>query len=110
VSTTGTVLSTYGTAAAGSGPGQLNWPKGLTIDRNGYIAVADYYNNRILVFNQTLSEARNFSLPINTGVINHPISLWLDESRGRLYVAELGGQMRLLVFENVYNLNHTSTL
>jgi hypothetical protein len=55
--------------------------------------------------NPTLSEARNFSLPINTGVITQPNGLWLFESRGRLYV----GQMRVLVFDNVFNLNEAST-
>jgi DNA-binding beta-propeller fold protein YncE len=109
MSITGTVLKCFGTGASGSGPGQLNYPLSLAADRNGNIAVADYYNNRILVLNATLSEARNFSLPINTGVINNPRGLWLDESRGRLYVAEEGGQKRVLVFDNVYNLNEAST-
>jgi hypothetical protein len=35
--------------------------------------------------------------------------MWLDESRGRLYVAEEDGQMRVLVFNNMYNLNEPST-
>jgi hypothetical protein len=109
MSINGTVLNCFGTGAAGSGPRQLNGPQSLAEDRNGNIAVADFSNYRILVLNPTLSEARNFSLPINTGVINGPISMWLDESRGRLYVAELGGQIRVLVFDNVYNLNEAST-
>jgi DNA-binding beta-propeller fold protein YncE len=109
MSINGAVLKCFGTVASGSGPGQLNQPHGLALDRNGSIAVADMNNNRILVLNSTLSEARNFSLPINTGVIYNPSGLWLDESRGRLYVAEYSGQKRVLVFDNVYNLNEAST-
>jgi DNA-binding beta-propeller fold protein YncE len=108
-SISGTVLNCFGTVAPGSGPGQLNYPLSLAVDRNGNIAVADYNNNRIIVLNPTLSEARTFSLPINTGVIYGPRGLWLDESRGRLYVAESSGQKRVLVFDNVYNLNEAST-
>jgi DNA-binding beta-propeller fold protein YncE len=109
MSINGTILKCFGTVASGSGPGQLNWPQGLAVDRNGNIAVADKNNNRILVLNPTLSEARNFSLSINTGVITNPRGLWLDESRGRLYVTEQNGQKRVLVFDNVYNLNEAST-
>jgi sugar lactone lactonase YvrE len=110
MSTGGTILSTYGTAAAGSGPGQLNQPQSLVADRNGYIAVADRINNRILVLNPTLSQARKFWLPLqNTGVIKQPRDLCFDESRGRLYVTEVDGQKRVLVFDNVFNLNEAST-
>jgi DNA-binding beta-propeller fold protein YncE len=109
MSINGTVLKCFGTVAGGSGPRQLNGPQSLAVDRNGNIAIADNLNNRILVLNPTLSEARNFSLPINTGVINCPRGLWLDESRGRLYVTEWSGQQRVLVFDNVYNLNEAST-
>jgi sugar lactone lactonase YvrE len=110
MSINGTVLKCFGTGASGSGPVQLYSPLGLAADRNGNIAVADSGNKRILVLNPTLSEARIFSLPINdTGVINNPGGLWLDESRGRLYVAEFGGLQRVLVFDNVYNLNEAST-
>jgi DNA-binding beta-propeller fold protein YncE len=110
MSITGTILNCFGTEAAGSGPGQLNQPQSIAEDRNGYIAVADYNNNRILVLNPTLFEARKFSLPFNyTGVINKPKGLWLDESRGRLYVAEYDGKKRVLVIDNVFNLNEAST-
>jgi DNA-binding beta-propeller fold protein YncE len=109
MSINGSVQKCFGTVAEGSGPEQLNWPYGLAVDRNGNIAVADGRNNRIRVLNPTLSEARNFSVPINAAVIYGPRGLWLDESRGRLYVSEDGGQGRLLVFDNVYNLNESST-
>jgi hypothetical protein len=74
------------------------------------IAVADEYNNRIVVLNPTLSEARSFSVPFNdTGEIKQSLSLRFDESRSRLYVCEFDGQKRVLVFDNVFNLIDAST-
>jgi len=35
------------------------------------------------------------------GGIQRPFGLCLDESRGRLYVGEVGGQHRVLVFDSV---------
>jgi DNA-binding beta-propeller fold protein YncE len=106
----GTVLSTYGTVEAGSKPGQMNRPQSLVTDKFGYIAVADENNNKIIVLNPTFSEVRDFSLPLNdTGEINNPRGLWLDESQCRLYVGEWGGQKRVLVFDNVCNLYDSSS-
>ncbi len=84
----------------------MNIPIGLAVDSQGFILVADSSNNRILVLNPTLTEARPLPLPLNeTGVIQWPRGLWLDESRGRLYVGETDGQYRVLVFDNVYNIS-----
>lgn len=80
-------------------------PGGLTMNSQGYMLVADFNNNRILALNPTLSEARILPLPYNeTGTISKPWSLWLDESRGRLYVTENAGQNRVLVYDGVFNL------
>ena len=46
--TEGHFLTLFGTQ--GNGPGQFNYPTGLTISRNGVIYVSDYYNGRIQVF------------------------------------------------------------
>ena len=84
----------------------MNDPRGLAVDSEGYIFVADRDNDRILVLNSTLSDVRTLSL---SEQINGPWGLWLDESRGRLYVGEFFGQKRLLVFDNVFNLSAAFT-
>jgi hypothetical protein len=63
------------------------------------VLVADEHNDRILVLNPTLSEARPLPLPTGAGgqPLNNPFGLWLDESRGRLYVGEYGTPYRVLV-------------
>ncbi len=88
----------------------MSFPYRLAVDSQGFILVADMWNNRILVLNPTLSEARPLPLPLNeTGVIKRPRGLWLDESRGRLYVGEDGGNYRVLVYDNVVNLSSAFT-
>jgi len=88
---------------AGSRAGQMDTPRGLSMAKNGYVIVADYVNNRIIILNPSLTDARQLPLPFETE-LNTPYSIVMDESRGRLYVGEWGGQKRLLVFENVTNV------
>ena len=45
---TGTLLHSFGTK--GELPGQLNSPRGLTVDNNGLIYVSDYNNGRVQIF------------------------------------------------------------
>ncbi len=108
LSISNTILSCYGTT--GSGYDKLNYPTGLAVDKQGYIVVADQLNHRLVVLNRTLSEARNLTLPLNgTMSLKRPSALWLDQSRGRLYVGEGGGSPRVLVFDNVFSLYDVST-
>jgi len=76
--------------------------------RRGTLLVADQCNNRILLVNQSLTQA--LQLPIDAGEVTGsatgsgrlqlPGGLCLDESRGRLYVGEwIGG--RVLVYDGV---------
>jgi len=100
----GRVIRSYGNTA-GSQPGQLNEPRGMTLyGKQGGVLVADCGNNRIMALNSSLSDARQLPLSVDGGV-QGPISLCLDEARGRLFVGELGGQQRVLVFDNVVNID-----
>jgi len=72
----------------------------LAVTKNNVILIAD--SHRILSTNHLLSSTciQEVHLPVSSG-ITHPIVLYLDESKDRLYVGDTGGKCRLLVFENV---------
>jgi len=74
----------------------------LAVTKNDVILIVDSRNNRILSTNHLLSSTciQEVHLPVSSG-ITHPIVLYLDESKDRLYVGDTGGKCRLLVFENV---------
>jgi len=94
ITTNGTVLRSFG-SAAGSEFTQMDDPRGLAVDTNGNILVADRVNNRILVVNPSLTVARLLQVPDVSKPLRTPISLSLE--RGRLYVAEDYGLHRVLV-------------
>jgi DNA-binding beta-propeller fold protein YncE len=79
----------------------MNGTRSLVVNKDGFVLVADRYNNRILVLNPTLTEARPLSINIT---INGPQGLSLDESVGRLYVGEWDSPYRVLVIDNVFDL------
>jgi DNA-binding beta-propeller fold protein YncE len=98
LSVDGQVLGSYGTTTK-------DVPTTIAVDKDGFILAADFYKQRILVINPTLSEAR--PLPLHdphTGRLNWPYGLWLDEPRGRLYVGEIRELVRVLVYDNVFNV------
>jgi len=96
ISTNGTVIKSFG-STAGSGLSQINYPGGIAIDVNGYIIVADLHNNRVLVVDPTLTRGRQLIVP-GTAQPSLPPAVALDQSRGRMYVGENGGQCRVLAF------------
>jgi DNA-binding beta-propeller fold protein YncE len=101
MSVDGQILGSYGNSTMGAGPGQMNTPSSLAVNKDGFVIVADSANNRILVLDPTLTEAR--PLLINITIFT-PVGLSLDESVGRLYVGELYGSFRVLVIDNVFDL------
>jgi len=95
----GRVVHSYGQSQT-SDVGQMNRPTSLAVTKNDNILVADQNNNRILSINRSTGCVQELTLSVGGG-IQRPYSLYLDESRGRLYVGEWGGERRLLVFDNV---------
>jgi len=78
----------------------MKYPVGLAVYKNGDILVADRSNDRILVMNSALTRVQEF--PISPEVdLTRPYALWLDKTNARLYVGEMRGCHRLLVFSNV---------
>ena len=80
--------------------GQMKYPTSLAVTKNDDILVADMWNNRILFINSSLGSIQELALSVD-GEIQQSQSLYLDESRGRLYVGEYNGDHRVLVFDGV---------
>jgi len=95
----GAVVRSYG-GRRGSQLTQLNCPAGLAVDREGRVLVADHYNNRLLVIDQSLSSAHEMSVCVDGG-LERPSSLWYDQSRRRLCIGELNG--RVIAIDNSNN-------
>ena len=75
---------------AGSEPGQLSEPRGLTLDSEGDIWVADTGNDRIEEFDAEGEFVQEFgSLGAGDGQLDHPSALALD-SEGDIWVADTG--------------------
>jgi len=94
----GAVVRSYG-GQQGSQLTQMNYPRGLSVDREGRVLVADEYNNRLLVIGQSQSGAHEMSVCVDRGLIR-PFSLWYDQSRRRLYIGERDGG-RVIVIDNL---------
>ena len=71
----------------------------LSIDSNDNILMCEWQNNRVMVFNKTLTASRDLALPTATP-LDQPFSLCFDESLGRLYVGEWRGE-RVFVYDDV---------
>ena len=100
VGVNGQVVRSYGQSQT-SDVGQMLGPASLAVTKNDDILVADTGNNRILSINSSLGSIQELALSVDGG-IHEPRSLCLDESRGRLYIGEWGGECRVLVFDGVY--------
>jgi hypothetical protein len=53
---------------------------------------------------------REFNVTSVDGGLQKPSCLHFNESQGRLFVGERGGQRRVLVFDNVINIKLSNTL
>jgi len=95
----GQVIHSYGQSQT-SDVGQMKNPLSLALTKNDDILVADQSNNRILSINRSTGCVQELALSVDGG-IQRPRGLCLDESRGRLYVGECGGQYRVLVYGGV---------
>ena len=69
--------------SSGSSPGQFNQPKGLTVDQNNNVYVADEFNNRIQKFDSN----GNFKAEFGQDGLNHPIDVAVD-SQGHVYASD----------------------
>jgi len=72
----------------GSSVGKMNAPRGIAVDKHNNVLLADMNNNRLLVFNQSLTRAQVMPVRVNGG-FKHPRSLWYDQLQRRLYIGQL---------------------
>ena len=56
--------------------GELNFPSGITVDTNGEVLVADYYNNRIAIFNSELKLVRE----IGKDKLKYPLDVKINKN------------------------------
>jgi len=87
----GAVVRSYG-GQEGSQVTPMNYPAGLAVDREGRVLVADSYNDRLLVIDQSLSSAHEMSVCLDGG-LKGPYRLWYDQSRRLLYIGECSGRV-----------------
>ena len=95
----GQVVHSYGQSQT-SDVGPMQSPSSLAVTKNDNILVADDGNNRILSINRSADCVQELALSVDGGM-QEPHGLCLDESLGRLYVGEDGGQHRVLVFDGI---------
>ena len=78
----GQFITSWG--SLGSDPGQLNQPKGLTIDEDNNVYVADEFNNRIQKFDSN----GNFITEFGQDRLRSSNNVAVD-SQGRVYASDL---------------------
>jgi len=84
IDSNGHVVKSYG-GPKGSGTQQMNVPIHLTVDRNGFIFVADLNNHRVLLLSPALTFVRE--VLSREQLKWKPLRMWLDSDIRRLYVA-----------------------
>lgn len=97
----------------------MSEPRGLVVlTRSRCLLVADKCNHRIVVVDATLRRARVLPLQVEgddaeqgnagedggAGGLVEPQSICLDEARNRLYVGEFDGKSRIVVVDNVNDI------
>ena len=83
-------------------------PRGLAfVARSRCLLVADKLNHRLVVIDPTMNRARVLPLKLNDengGEIVEPQALCLDSSGSKLYIGEFEGKSRLIVVDNISNV------
>jgi DNA-binding beta-propeller fold protein YncE len=85
----------HGWGGVGTGPGQVNSPLGVAIDRQGHVLVADCGNNRIQVFDDAGRFVAEWGMPAaRPAEMGWPLGVAVDAA-GHVYVAT---PVRIVVF------------
>lgn len=86
----------------------LKQPRALAIvARSRCVLVADKGNNRVVVIDEKMKRARVLPLQLvddEHGGLLEPQSLCIDPDRNRLYIGEFQGSSRLVIIDNINNV------
>jgi DNA-binding beta-propeller fold protein YncE len=94
----GQSLGSFG--EAGSGPGQLNLPWNITVDKDGVVYVADWRNDRIQKFGADGSYLGSIGTSgSGEGQLSRPADVAVDDD-GNVYVADWGNN-RVSIFSSL---------
>ena len=85
VGSDGQVVKSYG-GQWGPGSGELDFPRHMAVDKDGFVFVADSGNQRVLLLSPLLTYVRE--IVSREQLKWEPVRLFLDCDRRRLYVAE----------------------
>lgn len=80
----------------GSNTGELKEPRHLAVDDDGFVLVADSWNDRIAVFDPSL----NYVCDVMGHMPSRPERLCFDEVTRRLYVGQSGGVIIVVQLDN----------
>jgi len=79
--------------------GAMKYPRSLAATAHGDVLVADAGNHRILAINFSIARAQVFPVTVDVD-LRAPCALYLDDTRDRLYIGEMGGTHRVIVLNN----------
>ena len=96
VAVDGRLLCSYQPSRS-SDVGPMKYARRLAVTKHDDVLFADEHNNRILAINFFISGAKVFPVPDD---LRLPCAMYLDDTRDRLYLGEMGGKNRLLVLNN----------
>ena len=87
----GSFITSWG--SLGTADGQFNQPKGLHVDTENNVFVADQFNNRV----QKFDKDGNFITKFDGSMLGHPIDVAVD-SMGKVYVSDENND-QILIYE-----------
>jgi DNA-binding beta-propeller fold protein YncE len=100
VDVNGRVLVSYTNRLQSTAGHSFSCPRHLVVDKdNKRILVTDVNSNTIVMLNRRRNS--EFNVMLVDGELQQPSCLHFNEAQGRLFVGELSGKHRVLVFENV---------
>jgi len=95
IDTNGLVIHSY-SGRPGTNVGQMFLPRVMTVDKHGYVMVADSGNHRVELLSPTLTHLGYLEIPEHK--LHYPSVLHLDDLSHRLYIGE-SWSGRLFVLE-----------
>jgi uncharacterized protein (TIGR03437 family) len=100
----------FSSTASGSDDNRMNSPRHIASDTSGRLYVADYGNNRVLIFGDVpnvplnTSAVRILTAATSTATLQKPIGIYVRPETGEIYASEAGSPYRVVRFAEFSNL------